>query len=105
MKVHTLALAAALAFGGAAFAAPNDTVNSPTAHEFSHSVKARHQAKTHAVRHHTKAVRHAAKHHKAMHTAKRQHMRDHSASVQTDVNSGSREARMEEALRKFRSHG
>lgn len=105
MKFHTLALAAALAFGGAAFAAPNDTAKSTSAHEFSHSVKAKRHAVKHAARHHTKAVRHAAKHHKAMHTAKRQHMRDHSASVQTDVNSGSREARMEEALRKFRSHG
>lgn len=105
MKFHTLALAAALAFSGAAFAAPNDTAKSPSAHEFSHSVKAKRHAVKHAARHHKQAVRHAAKHRNAMHTAQRHHIRDHAASVQTDVNSGNREARMDEALRKFRSHG
>ena len=107
MKFRTLALAAALAFGGAAIAAPNDTAKIRGGSELSHTVKVKHHHATkHAVRHHNKAVRHAVKkHHKARHIAKRHHMHNHSASVQTDMNYTSREARMQQALQKFRSHG
>ena len=76
MKFRTLALAAALAFGGAAIAAPNDTAKIRGGSELSHTVKVKHHHATkHAVRHHNKAVRHAVKkHHKARHVAKRHHM-------------------------------
>lgn len=104
MKFQTLALAAALAFGGAAIAAPNDTAKSPTSPNLTHSVKVKHHATKHAVRHHTQAVRHAAKkQRKAIKVAKHHHMQERSASLRTDVNSGSREGRMDEALRKFRT--
>lgn len=106
MKFRTLALAAALAFGGAAIAAPNDTAKIRGGSELSHTVKVKHHHATkHVVRHHNKAVRHAVKkHHKARHVAKRHHMHNHSASVQPDMNNTSREARMQQALQKFRSH-
>lgn len=57
------------------------------------------------VKHHaTKHVRHVAKkHYKAMKVAKRHHMREHVGTVKTDVDSTTRDARMEEALRKFRT--
>ena len=110
MKFRTLALAAALAFGGAAIAAPNDTTKIRGGSELSQPVKVKHHhvkhhhATKHGVRHHNKAVRHAVKkHHKARHIAKRHHMHNHSASVPTDMNT-SREARMQQALQKFRSH-
>ena len=105
MKFQTLALAAALAFGGAAIAAPNDTGTSPARTKLSHSVKVKHHATKHAVRHHAKAVRHAARkqHHKAVKVSRHHQMHDRAASIPTDVNSGSRETRMDEALRKFRT--
>ena len=99
MKFHTLALAAALAFGGVAFAAPNDTAKSPATPEASHSMKMKHHGSRHAVRHV------ANKHHHAMTMAKRHHARESMASSsRSDLNNGSsREARMDEALRKFRT--
>lgn len=105
MKFHTLALAAALAFGGAAFAA--DTTMAPVSPDTTHVVKVKPHATRHAVRHHHTAVRHVAvKHHKAAHLARHHGMHEHSASVRTDVNGGSRDGRMDEALQKFRStHG
>lgn len=105
MKFHTLALAAALAFGGAAFAA--DTTMAPVSPDTTHVVKVKPHASRHAVRHHRKAERHVAvKHHKGVHLARHHAMHEHSASVRTDGNGGSRDARMEEALQKFRSsHG
>jgi hypothetical protein len=90
MKVRTLALAAALALGGAAFAAPNDSAKAPASPDPTNTVKLKHTATTHAVRHHARV-------------AKREAMRERSASLQTDLNSSSREARMDEALRSFRS--
>lgn len=102
MKFHTLALAAALAFGGAAFAA--DTAMAPVSPDTTHVVKVKPHATRHAARHHRKAVRHVAvKHHKAMRLARHHAMHEQSASVRTDVNGGSRDARMDEALQKFRS--
>ena len=103
MKFHTLALAAALVFGGAAFAAPNATAMAPVNRDTTHVVKVKPHMTKHAVRHHHKAVRHAAtKHHKSVH----QTMHEQAVSVRSDVNSGNRGARMDEALQKFRSsHG
>ncbi|MFC5498423.1 hypothetical protein ACFPOE_12835 [Caenimonas terrae] len=99
MKFHTLALAAALAFGGVAFAASNDTATAPSTPVASTSVKVKHHASRHAVRRVTK------KHHRAMTTAKRHHGREYMASsTNSDLsNDTSREARMDEALRKFRT--
>jgi Spy/CpxP family protein refolding chaperone len=107
MKFHTLALAAALAFSGAAFAAPKNTAMAPVSPDTTHVVKVKPHATRHAVRHQHKAVRHvAAKHHKSVHQARQHAMHERSASVRTDVNGGSRDARMDEALQKFRSsHG
>jgi Spy/CpxP family protein refolding chaperone len=107
MKFHTFALAAALAFSGAAFAAPKNTAMAPVSPDTTHVVKVKPHATRHAVRHQHKAVRHvAAKHHKSVHQARQHAMHERSASVRTDVNGGSRDARMDEALQKFRSsHG
>lgn len=106
MKFQILALAAALAFGGAAFAA--DTSVAPVSPDSTHVVKvkphATRHATRHAARHHRKVVRHVAvKHQKAAHLARHHAMHEQSASVRTDVNGGSRDARMDEALQKFRS--
>ncbi|MBC7437301.1 MAG: hypothetical protein H7332_14690 [Bdellovibrionales bacterium] len=107
MKFHNLALAAALVFGGAAFAAPNATAMAPVNRDTTHVVKVKPHMTKHAVRQHHKAVRHAAtKHHKGVHLTRHQTMHEHAASVRSDVNSGNRGARMDEALQKFRSsHG
>ena len=61
----------------------------------------------HAARHHNKAVRHAVKkHHKARHIAKRHHINNDTASVQTDTNNISREARlMTDEARMYRKVG
>ena len=96
MKFHTLALATALTFGGAAFAAPSDTAKAPAAPETTHAVKVNH----HVTRH---AARHASSKHHLTHMAKRHHMHQGTAPSQTDVNSGSRQDRMDAALRKFRT--
>ena len=104
MKFRTLALAAALAFGGAAFAAPSDTAMAPVSPDTTHVVKVKPHASRHAVLHHQNAVRHVAvKHHKNVHLARHHAMHERSASVRTDVNGGSRDGRMDEALQKFRS--
>lgn len=105
MKFHTLALAATLAFSGAAFAAPNDPAPAPVKRNVTHVVKVKPHAGKHAKRHHGKAVHHAAamKHHEAMHGAHRQQGQDHMTAPASDMNSGSRAARMDEALQKFRA--
>lgn len=104
MKFHTLALAAALAFSGAAFAAQNDTTMAPVSPDTTHVVKVKPHATRHAVRHHHKAVRHVAiKHHKGVHVARHHAMHEHTASVRADVDANSRGARMDEALQKFRA--
>lgn len=104
MKFHTLALAAALLVGTAAFAAPDDTAKIPAGTDATQPVKAGQHVTRHAVRHHSKAQRHAAaKQRKAQRVARRHPMRNHTASVQSDGTADSRAARMDEALQKFRS--
>ena len=93
MKFHAFALAAALVVGGAAFAAPNDAVKAPAMPDATPSVKLKH----HAVRHVAK------KHHRAMTTANRHHMHNDVAFSKSEPNNTSRDARMDEALRKFRT--
>jgi hypothetical protein len=88
MKFHTLALAAAMTFTGAAFAAPMHH-----AHHMHHA----------SMKHHRIV---AMKHHHTMHMARRHEMRETTASVRTDMNADSRDVRMEQALQKYRaSHG
>ena len=89
MKFHTLALAAAMTFAGAAFAAPM--------HKAVHHAHHMHHA---SMKHH-KMV--ATKHHRAMHLARHHEMRETTASVRTDVNAGSRDGRMDQALQKYRA--
>ena len=96
MKFHTLALATALTFGGAAFAAQNDTAKAPAAPKTTHAVKVNHHVTKHAARH-------ASSKHHPTHLAKRHHMHHGTAPSQTDVNSGNRQDRMDAALRKFRT--
>ena len=93
MKFQTLALAAALSFGGAAFAAPNDTAKAPVTTKTTHAAHVKHHV-MHASRH--------TKHHMKQ-MAKRHHMDHGTASTKTDVDSGSRQDRMDAALRKFRT--
>lgn len=88
MKFHTLALAAAMTFAGAAFAAP--------VHHAHHAHHVHHAS----MKHH-KMV--ATKHHRAMHLARHHEMRETTASVRTDVNAGNRDVRMDQALQKYRA--
>lgn len=98
MKFHILALATALTFGGAAFAAQNDAAKAPVAAKTStHTAKMKHRVTKHANRHTNK------KHH-AKHMAKRHHMNQGTASLKTDVDTGNRQDRMDAALKKFRTH-
>jgi hypothetical protein len=106
MKIHTLALAAALTFAGAVFAAPSDTATAPvnpaaTTAPARHAARHLHRTVRHASVKHHKIV--AMKHHHATHMARHHGARETTASASTDVNAGSRDARMEQALQKFRS--
>ena len=91
MKIQTIALAAALVLGGSAFAATSASTTGKTHHVT--SVKhVKHVAKA-GKHHHHHMARRADRHHDM--TAR---------NVTTDINSGSRETRMGDALQKFRSH-
>ena len=89
MKIQTIALAAALALGGSAFAATSATPTGKT-----------HHAKTGT---HVKHASRMSKHHVA-HRTSIHHKEMTARNVSTDINSGSRETRMGDALQKFRSH-
>jgi len=104
MKLHTLALAATLAFAGTAFAAPNEAAPAAASPKVTHVAKVKHHAKKHTVHHQAKAVQHTAvKRHTPTTVTRGQQLQDQSASAPSDVNSGSRSARMEEALQKSRA--
>ena len=94
MKIQALAIAAAIACGTAFAAAPNDTAKAPETDTAAAAQKApaKHAVKKHAIKAHKVAL-HAKKH--------TQHM-GASAAPMTDVNDNSRQARMDEALAKFR---
>jgi len=132
MKIKTLLLAAVLACGGAFAApndtakSPADTRSdavkpSQTLKKKVHALKERHAARTHArhhaVRHHDRAhaMRHDRDHRHAMQRqdriereAMRHEMRRDDArrmgarGVDTDLNDRAREARMDEALARYR---
>ena len=90
MKIQAIVLASALACCGTAFAAaPDDASKASSTDTAASTDKAQ--------------VKHAVKKHKVVHHAKKhaQHM-GAAAAPQTDVNDNSRQARMDEALAKFR---
>ena len=90
MKIQTIALAAALALGGSAFAATSASSNGKPHHATAGK--------------HVKHVAKAGKHHHHMARRADRHNDMTTRNVTTDINSGSRETRMGDALQKFRSH-
>ena len=105
MKFRTLLIAASLAAGATAFAAPNDTAKSPssTSDVVNHPIKHAKAGARH-VKHVAKREAHKAR--VAMHRHNRHHV-EHTASVpQTSVTDQSRESRMDQALSNYRkTHG
>lgn len=121
MKLNTIALAAMLALGGAAFAAGNGASTAPTpdsstkmqsvakqGSDARESGNAGSSATTGDATGSTsgKSSKHASKkskkHHAARH-ASRHHRENVASGRSTNMSDSSREARMDEALRKFRA--
>src|SRR5438046_7807700 len=98
MKIQSLFIAAALATGAAVAATPNDTAKAPDTDTAA-------TAKP-AVKHHKK-TKVAKKHHAAKPVAAKQgDAKEAVAAPQVNLNDNGRDARMEEALTKYRqSHG
>jgi hypothetical protein len=93
MSIRALIIASAMCCG-AAFAAPNDTAKAPADTDASKPAVQKSSAK-----HHKKM----AKKHQAKHHAMRHHDRQPMASApQTNVDDQGRQARMDEALAKYR---
>ncbi|MDQ6882425.1 MAG: hypothetical protein M3150_10055 [Pseudomonadota bacterium] len=97
MKIGTIALAAVLALGGSAFAATGSKASSASSAAGSHSSTTRHAAGK-SMKHHASGMRHASRHQRDAITTTT------SGAGAEAVGSTSREARMDQALQKFRSH-
>jgi hypothetical protein len=94
MKIQALAIAVALAAGGAFAAAPNDTAKAPADTSMT-------SAGTDTSAKPQKKMKAAKKHHAAKHAAK-EHKSNMSSASATDMNDRSRQARMDDALAKYR---
>lgn len=119
MKIQAIAIAAALLVGTAFAATPTDTAGTTsstttttTTHKHHKTVKtAKAKKQRHHAAHHASAVRHSRHASSAMHQSHHASsgMRHDSAmgntgAPQADVNDNDRQARMDEALAKFRQN-
>jgi hypothetical protein len=100
MNIRALIIATALSSGVAFAAAPNNTAKAPADTDAKSSVqKTTKQHKKMARKHHAE---HHAKHHARHHAMKGDHRDMVSSTPQTNVDDQGRQARMDEALAKYR---
>ncbi|HXE48922.1 MAG TPA: hypothetical protein VN663_11155 [Ramlibacter sp.] len=96
MKIQALVIAAALAGGTAFAAAPNDTANAPDTGTVTTKKVTKHHKKV------TKTTKTTHKQHATRHSTKHRQNMGASAAPQTDTSDRAREARMDDALAKYR---
>ncbi|HXD39975.1 MAG TPA: hypothetical protein VN649_05395 [Ramlibacter sp.] len=93
MKIQAFLIAAALAGGAAFAAAPNDTANAPDTSTVTTKK---------VTKHHRKVTKKTTTRHTVRHATARRANMGAAAAPQTDTSDRAREARMDDALAKYR---